>query len=107
MPFISQERRKAIDNYEKDMLPLSPGDRCYVFYKEMVHKWKENPRWATAHEIYKNISYENEDLKDFSLEDWEGRYGDDFVARRLAWQVFFQFYVIPYEIDKLKQSGNI
>ena len=49
MPFVTQERRYRIKGSLEE---IQPGDRCYVFYKEMVEKWKAEPRWTTAHNIY-------------------------------------------------------
>ncbi len=62
----------------------------------MVDRWKAEPRWTMAHNIYKEIMYapllETEDME---------------AAQRLAWQIFFQFYVIPYELEKQEQNGDI
>ena len=99
MPFITQERRKIIEEGVGTWKVQSwwqPGDRCYVFYKKMVEQWKANPRWTTAHEIYKEVLFE----------PWtENR--DDSTAKELAWQVFFQLYVIPYELKKREDNGDI
>lgn len=92
MPFITQDRRNIID---RDSLAADidwqPGDMCYWHYKKMVNKWKANPRWTTAHEIYERI-----------LED-----GDSIPSQHLAWQVFFQLHVMPYELEKRKLNGDI
>jgi hypothetical protein len=54
MPFIKKDRRIEIER-----LGLSAckdvGDICYVFYCRMVHLWKQDPRWTTAHKIYKDF----------------------------------------------------
>lgn len=97
MPFIKPERRPIID--EKGLWALDevqPGDRCYFFYKRMVDRWKANPRWTTAHEIYKEIQYAP--LMDNP---------DDEAAYELAWQVFFIKYVWPYEQKKMEENGDI
>lgn len=100
MPFIAQERRDIIDKegLSSFHLPggITPGDRCYLFYKEMIRKWKENPRWAIAHEIFAKLM-----IKD----DWKDH--DDVIAASLAWQVFFQLYVMPYEEEKRMINGDI
>jgi hypothetical protein len=95
MPFITQIRR---DNIEilKLANDLQPGDLCYVHYKRMVDKWKANPRWTTAHEIYRDLYYAGGSLGH-----------DDSIARDLAWQVFFQLYIIPYELKKREENGDI
>ena len=93
MPFITKERRKLIN--QRKIPPMTPGDRCYYYYKLMVDMWKENPRWTTAHEIYK-LSHSFYAYTD-----------DDWAARDLAWQVFFQIHVMPYERKKRRENGDI
>lgn len=100
MPFIKPERRKIINESGLGLHGLAivePGDRCYVFYKPMVEKWKANPRWTTAHEILKDLGYR--DNRNDTL--------DDHVARQLAWEVFFQLHVMPYELKKREENGDI
>lgn len=76
---------------------IQAGDRCYFYYKPMVDRWKADPRWTTAHEIYKEVI--------------DGRYhgspSDDEVARELAWQCLFYFHVLPYELENKKLNGDI
>ena len=97
MPFIKQERRKIIDQQGlKHLKDIQVGDRCYVFYKEMVKRWKENPCWTTAHKIY-------QDSRAHPV--WTSP--DTDTAYDLAWQVFFIKYVIPYENQKEIENGTI
>ena len=99
MPFITQDRRDIITLFgldAKQLEPIQPGDLCYVHYKTMVEKWKTNPRWTTAHEIMKHMVFDNTHLSD-----------DDGIALILAWQVFFQLHVIPYELKKREENGDI
>lgn len=98
MPFIEQGRRKIINGSQglDGLDEIKPGDRCYVFYKEMVDEWKAAPRWTTAHNIYKAMMYDGNDSC-----------ADSFIAHQLAWQVFFVWYVIPYELKKCKENGDI
>ncbi len=106
MPFIKPEKRKIIDNlkneyellYNKKHQNYSVGDICYYFYKKMVDIWKENPRWTTAHNIFK---LKNHELQIFYFSK------DAKIAYELAWQVFFQKYVMPYENKKEKENGGI
>ena len=100
-PFITQERREQLDNFEADMFPIGPGDRCYLYYKEMVRKWKENPRWSTTHELYKELR------KAMLEQKFEEFPTDDYTAMELAWQCFFYFYVLPYEEEKEEMNGTI
>jgi hypothetical protein len=96
MPFITQDRRTAINEHGLGVLAeILPGDICYAFYKPMVDAWKANPRWTTAHYIYKEMVY-------YLEED-----PDKFAAYSLAWQVFFQLYVMPYEYQKRAENGDI
>jgi hypothetical protein len=97
MPFIAQRTRELIKEFGIENLDiLMPGDRCYVFYKKMVEQWRANPRWTTAHEIYKELQYAS------LLQN-----PDDEVAQSLAWQVFFQLYIIPYELKKQEENGDV
>lgn len=89
MPFIKAGRRKMIDkdqyfSVSKTEEGIQPEDRCYFYYMQMVDKWKANPVWATAHEIYKNLG----DMKRSSSSL------DDKVAVSLAWQIFFQLHLM-------------
>jgi hypothetical protein len=101
MPFIKPERREMVDKRLKKFgtedREWEPGDKCYYYYKKMVDQWKANPRWTTAHEIYKEML---RFVKPYTHNDWD-------VAYHLAWQVFFQLYVIPYEEEKREQNGDI
>lgn len=101
MPFIAQNLRKVINKEGLSGLlaegwSIHPGDRCYYYYKKMVDRWKEDPRWTTAHEIYEELQYAP------LLENC-----DDEAAQELAWQVFFQLYVMPYELQKKAENGDI
>jgi len=95
MPFITPDRRKAINERGVGVLTeITPGDICYAYYKPMVDAWKANPRWTTAHNIYKDM------LGCYELEE-------TMTAHHLAWQVFFQLYVMPYELKKQAENGDI
>jgi len=124
MPFIKEDRRKAIDKLGLQVLDtmlstfngIQPGDRCYFYYKQMVDIWKENPRWTTAHEIYTTMErdtepvVENRYLCQFGPRQPKVLYHmkeQDRMAYKLAWQVFFNLYVMPYELKKRKENGDI
>lgn len=94
MPFILKDRRPLID---KGTIPpdlWEPGDRCYVYYSKMVKEWKAQPRWTTADKIYRDVLLHN-----FTVEDR--------AAIELAWQVFFNLYVMPYELKKREENGDV
>ena len=96
MPFIKPERRKQIADLELRG-ELEPGDLCYIFYLPMVEQWKKQPSWTTAHNIYKNF------VSEFDFLPSE----DERIAARLAWEVFFQLHVMPYELKKREENGDI
>lgn len=87
MPFVTKEHR---DNPDMNV----PGDRCFIWYRDMVREWREEPRWTTADRIYTNV------LKPEAV-------GRQQVAKELAWQVFFQLHVMPYELKKRAENGEI
>lgn len=80
--------------------PQTVGDRCFIAYREMLRKWRASPRWATAHEIYKEIHLAKAG-RDCS------KFTDDTVSVDLAWQVFFHGVVMPYEDLKRIENGQI
>ena len=100
MPFIEQKRRALIDQYGLAAVTelntdIQPGDRCYLFYRDMVNAWRAEPRWTTVHNIFRNLMTTDSDDE------------DDQVARVLAWFVFFHLHVIPYELKKREENGDI
>lgn len=108
MPFIAPQRRNEIAKYGITMCK-DVGDICYVFYGTMVSIWKKDPRWTTAHNIYKMFVLDQCDfywavndtlVAKFDLSDIKA--GCD-----LAWQVFFQNYIMPYENMKILENGDI
>lgn len=88
MPFVNKEHRLSPDGN-------IPGDRCFLHYQVMMAKWRASPRWTTADEIYSWVM----DLNQPNLE-WQR-------AKELAWQVFFNIIVMPYELKKQKENGDI
>jgi len=98
MPFVPKTpNRKEID--EKGLNACtSVGDICYYYYREMVDRWNIEPRWTTAHNIYREVKYSSIDGRVTS---------DENVACELAWQVFFQLHVMPYEFKKRDENGDI
>lgn len=94
MPFTPIDRRQPM--LDGTLTEIKPGDRCFKYYYPMVQAWKVERRWTTAHELYKAML---------------GRRAylilDDAVAEELAWQVFFQLHVMPYEIEMQAKNGDI
>ena len=103
MPFVKPEIRASVD---KDVrLTEAPGDLCYYFYKNLVTEWKDNPRWTTAHELYKDYIVNTDHFIELQGTKYTQR--DMITALHLAWQVFFIKYVMPYEDIKEKENGTI
>lgn len=83
MPFVTQEHR---DNPDQSIA----GDRCYIEYKKMVDLWQESPRWSTADVIATRL-----------LTNPKKR------AQFLAFLIFFNLHVMPYEIQKRVDNGEV
>jgi hypothetical protein len=102
MPFITPSRRAIIDadgisGLLKRALTIEVGDYCYEFYRLLMRRWHSRPCWTTAHHAYRLMKTLN-----------RGDMNDDRVAaRELAWQVFFELHVMPYERQKVKENGDI
>lgn len=94
MPFIKQDRRD--DMLNGNLKSPEVGDLCYKHYHRMVTLWKSNRRWTTAHELYRGMAQAKRRFPD-----------DEGVAWELAWQVFFQLHVMPYELEKREANGDI
>ena len=105
MPFIKKIDREKMNTlysvdfcYSDNLSNVSVGDKCYYFYKIMVGRFKDRRRWTTAHNIYKTMIVK---IKEDEFSE------DTKRAYELAWQVFFQLHVIPYELEKRAQNGDI
>jgi hypothetical protein len=97
MPFITSEARRMADQIG----PKEVGDQCFLYYREMLRAWRASPRWTTAHEIYFDMRQRTNG--DIGM----ARELNDIAAHELAWQVFFQLHVIPYELQKRTMNGEI
>lgn len=97
MPFVTKDHRERPD------LEI-PGDLCYVYYKRMVDDWKQNPRWTTANSIYMLMKIDISGQHSFTGLPMTRMH---VAAYELAWQVFFQKYVMEYENLKEKENGTI
>jgi len=101
MPFIKPERRSAIDAWtnggQKPHFALEVGDMCYTYYKATVDVWRADPCWKTAHMIYDELFNSRESYVT----------AEQITASNLAWQVFFHLHVMPYEMKKREDNGDI
>lgn len=88
MPFTNPEDRiRALKG-----LIGAVGDLCFVEYKPMKEEWDKTRRWTTAHNQYKRV---------FGIRT------DGQAAKELAWWVHFVLNVIPYEIEKRAENGDV
>lgn len=83
MPFVTAEHRQ-----EPDM--EVPGDRCFVEYQKMMTAWNLTPRWTMVDAIASMI--------------WPDKFKRALV---LAFLVFFALHVMPYELKKREENGDI
>ena len=83
MPFVTHEHRLHPD------LNI-PGDRCYVEYQKMMDFWRLSPRWTTVDALAKQFCPDEMERTLF-----------------LAFMVFFNRVVMPYEEQKVKEHGDI
>ena len=96
MPFIAHNERVELAEGKP---AETVGQQCYLAYIKMVAAWNKEPRWTTAHKIYKGVLDAKQAASPIIT--------DELVAKDLAWQVFFQNYVMPYEREKEKENGTI
>lgn len=92
MPFITQTERNALARGDQTK---SAGQACYTYYVPMVIAWRKERRWTTAHNLYRGI-------REKSYPD-----ADEKAAAELAWQVFFNLHVMPYEKEQQEKNGDI
>ena len=104
MPFIKQELREKVlaADWDDPILYEEPGNLCFKYYHQMVTEWKKEPRWRTAHNIFKELVRRREHPQSVNFEDL-----DHLTAKELAWQIFLKAYIIPYEMDKELENGTI
>jgi hypothetical protein len=101
MPFITSEARRMTDTIG----PREVGDRCFLHYREMLRAWRTSPRWTTAHDLYRDLVKFPVDK--IMVDTYPLDYKDSVTARELAWQVFFQLHIIPYELGKRTLNGEV
>lgn len=109
MPFIKNEKRPLVRS-NPAVYMTDPGDRCYLIYNEMLRQWREEPRWTTADRIHENFVMNTEDnifLEDLYSKAPTTGYNELCNAASLAWQVFFNLYVMEYERKKRSENGDI
>lgn len=125
-PFVVEEIRKKITDLGFGVSD-AVGDLCFIFYKEMMRRWNESPRWTTIHSLKKEFvrgshmspyihgvvkelsdngkllnaaSFDTPVLGKFDIEDV-------LTASELAFDVFMAFHGIEYEKKKREENGDI
>lgn len=88
MPFIPKDERRIL---AAGAAPTTPGQMCYLEYVKLMEAWKKEPRWTTAHNLFKQA---------FNKTDAQ-------AARMLAYMVFFLWEIENYELDKEITNGPI
>lgn len=83
MPFVDEEHRAKPDVH-------IPGDRCFLEYQFIRRQWAESPRWTTVDTLAECI--------------WPNKWKRAFA---LAFLVFFCLWVMPYEMKKREENGDI
>jgi hypothetical protein len=118
MPFITPKCRDRI-NAKGIKSCEEVGDICYIFYKYLVFAWKLEPRWRTVHRLYKDRILDRKTDEFYKMvanelyysksDPVELKFGLDDIdaALDLAWSVFFQNFVMPYENEKRDLNGDI
>jgi|GEM_PF-3564832 len=109
MPFTTTEARLETVEHPSKAL-LIPGNRTWAIYREMKRLWKLERRWTTADTIYRDFVFDTE-FNDFlvGLSNKAPLLGwmDICCASHLAWQVFFNLEVMPYELEKRAENGEV
>jgi hypothetical protein len=109
MPFTTSQARQDTLEFPSKAL-LIPGNRTWAIYREMIRLWKLERRWTTADKIYNEFVFDTE-LNEFLIELQNKSplcgWNDVCSASHLAWQVFFQLEVMPYELEKRSENGEV
>lgn len=98
MPFTTAEAKSKT----AAIGPVEMGDHCNLAFRPMVDEWVRSARWTTAHELRHEV-LERLNVDFSKLDSYEK---DKYTALDLAWQVFFNIYVMPYEEMKRNINGN-
>lgn len=110
MPFISPSSRDAIAK-DGPSAAKEVGDLAFLFYREIMRIWREEPRWRTVSRIRRLYLLEPEQSEFFNLvyDKVMHKFELEEVVNQagLAYEVFFAFYGLPYELDKRAVNGDI
>ncbi len=119
MPFVVDQVRNEIAE-QGYQAAAQVGDLCFIFYHEILLTYIKKPRWTTIHQLKKTYVINpkmDTHIREVGDELTKvGRlygynqvfdYNDLFTAAALAYDIFFQFYAIPYEVKKREENGDI
>lgn len=110
MPFVEAKSRDRIKTRGVEACE-SVGDLCYIFYDHIMRAWRDEPRWRTAHRMFKDFSEQPEVCEYFNyvydrvMQNFE--LADVVCASKLAYKVFWDRYVYDYEIQMMEKNGDI
>lgn len=90
MPFTNKADRERTEKTLQLLNQLTPGDRCYVYYKQFMDQWNKEPRWTTMDKMA-SVLVPNNELR----------------AQVLAFLVFFNLHGMEYETQKRKENGEV
>ena len=110
MPFVEQRSRERIKLLGCEASE-SVGDLCYIFYDHIMRAWREEPRWRTAHRMFRQFSEEPETNEYFNYvyEKVQHKFelADVVCAAKLAWHVFYDMHIYDYEVQMMEKNGSI
>lgn len=110
MPFVEPRNRDLIKIHGPSACE-SVGDLCYVFYCHIMTVWREEPRWRTAHRLFKDFSEQPKACEYFEYvyNKLANKFelADVVCAAKLAYNEFYRNHVSKYEDLKRVENGDI
>jgi len=109
MPFIIPKTRDLIKTQGYSACE-TVGELCYVFYEHLIKTWNDEPRWKTAHRLYDfECDPMNNEFVLMVYDQVANKFEADDIAKAasLAYKVFFELIVIPYERKQQELNGDI
>lgn len=109
MPYIDEERRKAVKNNVQTVSDV--GELNYLVTEYIKACWKKDRHYSTIHALYKEMFLrpEKSRLLDFLKRRTAQEYTstDIHVAGQLAFFEFYRREVGKYEDEKIKNNGDV
>jgi len=110
MPFTEQKSRERIKLLGVEACK-NVGVLCKVFYAHIMRTWREEPRWRTAHRMFRQFSEEPEATWYFNYVydrvQTKFELADVVCAAKLAYMEFYRNHVSKYEDQKRIENGDI